>query len=558
LWLLAAVYLLLSSGMAWAQGGSIPWAWGDNIYGELGIGTISGFNDYRPKPQPASGLTGVAAVAAGQYHSLALKSDGTVWAWGDNFNGQLGNGTFTTTGTGGIATPAPVTGLTGVVAVAGGWGHSLAVKSDGTVWAWGYNGIGQLGDGTFTTGPPYGNSTPVQVVGLNGQGFLTGVVAVSAGAEHSLALKSDGTVWAWGDNGSGQLGIGAMYNVTPAPGQVLGPNGQGVLTGAIAVAAGAEHSLALKSDGTVWAWGFNGNGQLGDGGAEYTSSTPVQVSGLTGMVAVAAGEYHSLALKSDGTVWTWGINGDGELGIGTTSDSNTPVQVVGPNGQGVLTGVIAIAAGGFHSLAFKSDGTVWAWGWNDRGQLGNGTTGLRFAPGATTPAQVSGLTGVKAVAAGEIRTLALTSPTTLFGLLTLPGLVSTADIQTFSFTFRPTDGSAAFSLPTAVGPDGAFSLGGMPQKSYTLHIKGSRYLAKNLSIDLTNGSVSGLTTTLRPGDINNDNKVSIADLGLLADAFGSTPASPNWNASADLNGDGKVDILDLGLLADSFNKTGDP
>jgi hypothetical protein len=229
------------------------------------------------------------------------------------------------------------------------------------------------------------------------------------------------------------------------------------------------------------------------------------------------------------------------------------VEVVGPNGSGSLTGVVAVAAGDLGSLALKSDGTVWAWGWNVDGVLGDGTQTERDTPG-----QVSGLTGVKAVAAGEYHTLALTPPTAVSGVLTLPGLVSTAYTQTFSFTFRPTDGSAALSLPVGIGPDGAFSLGGMPQKAYTLHIKGSRYLTKNLSIDLTNGSVSGITATLLPGDINNDNKVSIADLGLLADSFGKVLGSTGFNANADLNGDWQVDILDLGLLADSFGKSGDP
>jgi hypothetical protein len=147
---------------------------------------------------------------------------------------------------------------------------------------------------------------------------------------------------------------------------------------------------------------------------------------------------------------------------------------------------------------------------------------------------------------------------TLSGLLTLQGIVPTAASQSITFTFRPDDGSGDFSLHIAIGPDGAFALGGLPQKSFTLHIKVSKYLAANVSVDLTSGSVSGVTATLLPGDINNDNKVTILDLGLLADAFNTTPSSPKWNVLADLNGDGKVTIQDLGLLADSFGKQGDP
>ncbi|MGB9849149.1 MAG: Ig-like domain-containing protein, partial [Moorellaceae bacterium] len=179
--------------------------------------------------------------------------------------------------------------------IAGGDNHSLAVKSDGTVWAWGWNYYGQLGDGTTIN-----HTTPMRVTNL------TGVVAVAAGIYHSLALKSDGTAWAWGWNGYGHLGDGTTTNRT-APVQVQG------LTGVVAVAAGGYHSLALKSDGTVWAWGRNYEGQLGDG-TTTNRYTPVQVKNLTGVVAVAAGYYHSLALKSDGTVWAWGRNYEGQLG----------------------------------------------------------------------------------------------------------------------------------------------------------------------------------------------------------------------------------------------------
>ena len=316
-----------------------------------------------------------ARVVAGYFHSLALKSDGTVWAWGLNWYGQLGDGSPNSS-----ATPVPVSSLTGVIALAAGEQHSLALKSDGTVWAWGWNFYGQLGDGSTTN-----RKIPVQVSGLSG------VIALAAGEQHSLALKSDGTVWAWGQNWNGQLGDGSTTNRS-TPVQVSG------LTGAIALAAGGAHSLALKSDGTVWAWGANDYGQPGDGSTTYSRSTPVQVSGLTGVIALAAGGTHSLALKSDGTVWAWGHNDYGQLGDGSTTNRSTPVQVNG------LTGVIALAAGEQHSLALKSDGTVWAWGWNWYGQLGDGTWLDR-----STPVQVSGVTGVIALAAGYNDSLALKS-----------------------------------------------------------------------------------------------------------------------------------------------------
>jgi alpha-tubulin suppressor-like RCC1 family protein len=431
------------------------------------------------------------------------------------------------------------------------------------VWAWGQNDYSQLGN-SDNIGTLYPNPLPVQVVGPNGQGFLTGVKAVAAGSYQSLALKSDGTLWAWGYGVYGQLGDGTYNSIRSSPVQVVGPNGQGFLTDIIAVAGGDRHSLALKSDGTVWAWGDNSVGQLGDGGTEEAfSAAPVQVVSpngqgfLTGVVAISAGLYHSLAVKSDGTLWAWGYNREGELGIGTRDldPHPLPTQVKEPNGLGFLTGVKAVAGGNDYSLAVKSDGTVWAWGLNNAGQLGIGTSDYDAHP---TPAPVSGLTGVVTAAAGYDHSLALISPIALSGVLTLQGLAPTADARTITFAFRPADGSGDFSLPASIRPDGAFTLGGLPQKPFTLHIKGRNYLAVNRSVDLTNGSVSGLTGTLLPGDINDDNKVTIADLGLLADAFNTYPYSPKWNANADLNGDGTVSILDLGLLADSFGKQGDP
>ncbi len=337
------------------------WAWGWNEHGQLGDGT----NTNRKTPVQVSDLTDVDAVAGGWAHSLALTSDGTVRAWGDNSDGELGDGTNTDR-----KTPVQVSGLTDVAAIAGGGYHSLAVKSDGgatTVWAWGYNHFGQLGDGTNTD-----RKTPVQVSGL------TGVDVIAGGGYHSLAVKSDGgttTVWAWGDNEYGQLGNGTTTAST-TPVQVSG------LTDVAAIAGGEYHSLALKSDGTVWAWGGNDYGQLGNG-TTATSTTPVQVTGLSDVVAIAGGESYSLAVKSDGgtvTVWAWGRNNNGQLGNSTTTASTTPVQVSG------LTDIdsIAVAAGGHHGLAVKSDCTVWTWGRNDYGQLGDGTN-----TESTTPVQAT-------------------------------------------------------------------------------------------------------------------------------------------------------------------------
>jgi RHS repeat-associated protein len=337
------------------------YAWGQNIDGQLGNGTTTNADT----PQKIDSLSSAVAVAAGSAHSLALKSDGTVWAWGSNQYGQLGNGSTTNS-----STPVQVDDLSDVTAISAGAGgsHSLALKSDGTVWAWGYNAYGQLGNGTKTS-----SDTPVQVSGLSG------VVAIAAGADHSLALKSDGTVWAWGFNNDGQLGNTSVSSTSSTPVQVSG------LSDVIAIASGGNTSLALKSDGTVWAWGQNNYGQVGNG-TTTMQATPVQVSGLTGVTAIAEGGHHSIALKSNGTVWTWGYNYYGQLGNGTKTNATTPVQMSD------TSNATAIAAGGYHSLIAGDTGGTTATGWNNYGQLGNGTTTSSTTPVATSSLTIRGQT----------------------------------------------------------------------------------------------------------------------------------------------------------------------
>ncbi len=302
---------------------------------------------------------------------------GRVWAWGYNGEGQLGNGTVVDS-----ATLTAVSKLTNVVQVAVGNSHSLALKLDGTVWAWGDNFYGQIGNGTTVN-----RYTPQQVAGL------TNVVQVAGASSSSLALKADGTVWAWGYNGQGQLGDGTLLD-RKRPVQVKR------LTGVAQISAGGNHSLALKLDGTVWAWGYNGSGQLGDG-TLTGSVTPVQVAGfdaltLTHVAQIAAGSSHSLALLRDGTVWGWGDNGSGQLGDGTGNRKRSPIQV------SKLNGVVQISTRGRHSLAAKSDGTAWGWGDNEYGQLGDGTHSRKLSP-----VQVVNLTGVAFVVARDISSFAL-------------------------------------------------------------------------------------------------------------------------------------------------------
>jgi alpha-tubulin suppressor-like RCC1 family protein len=358
-----------SHSLAVTSDGTV-WAWGDNSYGELGDGTTT---DHLSPVQVPS-LTGVASVATGAHFSLALKSDGTVWAWGDNHWGTLGDGTQTQR-----LSPVRVTGLTGIVAVAAGESHALAVNSDGTVWAWGTNSNGELGNGS--TAAAY--LAPVQALGL------TNVIAVAGGSSFSLAVRSDGTVWSWGYNNYGQLGD-TVWPSRNTPAQVSGADA------VVAVAAGSATSLALKSDGTVLAWGY------GAADDETNAYSPVPVPGLATATSLAVGWWHRLAVESDGTLWGWGSNGSGQLGDAIVREQ-APTQVSG------LAGVTATAAGGGFSFARKSDGTLWSWGANNYSVLGDGTNISR-----STPGQVSNLTAVTQVAASVDHTMAVQADGTVW------------------------------------------------------------------------------------------------------------------------------------------------
>lgn len=338
-------------------------------------GSVMCLSSHAPSPVEVGGLTGAVRLAAGSYHNLALKQDGSVRAWGANWDYQLGDPTAISSG--GLDVP----GVADAAAVHAGEAHSLAVGKDGTVRTWGSNEFGQLGDGTTND-----SDTPLVVPSIGH------VVAAAAGGAHCLALKEDGTVWAWGFNALGQLGDGSTVDrsrVVHVPG----------LLGVVGVAAGRWHSLAIKNDGSVWAWGANNAGQLGDGneGFDFNSPVPVRVTDLTDVTVVAAGAYHSLAIKGDGTAWAWGDNVVGQLGDGTSCDGNrspTPVAVSG------LSDVIAVAGGRYHSLAATADGTAWVWGSCSDGRLASGAT-IRSA----VPVEVPCTTDVVRLAAGDNHSL---------------------------------------------------------------------------------------------------------------------------------------------------------
>lgn len=360
------------------------WTAGQNNYGELGIGS----HVYKVAPNQVHGpgdvgyLTGITAVAGGNEMSVALKNDGTVWTWGLNYHGSLGDGSSSDSSTPvQVHGPGDVGFLTGITAISSAGSQVLALKNDGTVWAWGFNLFGMLGDGTTSD-----SNVPVQVHGVGDVGFLTGVSAVASGSFVSMALKSDGTVYMWGHGAQGQMGNGSNSD-SHVPVQVHGVGNVGFLTGITAIDASYEEGFAVKSDGTLYGWGYNFYGILGDN-TTTNRNVPVQVHGpgnvgfLTNVIDVASGIYQTTALKSDGTVWTWGQNFDAQLGDGTTTNSPVPVQVHGPGNVGYFTGATSIANGNGESVfaTRSSDNTQWGWGIDGVGQLANCNTGQFSTP----------------------------------------------------------------------------------------------------------------------------------------------------------------------------------
>jgi alpha-tubulin suppressor-like RCC1 family protein len=358
------------------------WSWGGNASGQLGIGITDGTAHAAPiqsKLNSATFLSGMAIVAAGASHSLAVQSsDGSVFGWGLNSSGQLGDNSITTRSfpvqAKTTASGNPV--LTGITDVAGGAAHTIALKSDGTVWTWGVNTSGQLGDGTTTT-----RKLAAQVLSAASTP-LTGVIAVGAGDNFCAALKSDGTVWTWGVNASGQLGIGSTTTQKFAVQVTL--SGGGALSGVADVACGSTHVLALKTDGTVWSWGANTNGQLGVGGTTQANN-PVQVKASSttffgGVAEIVAGASHSILLKTDGTVYGCGLNTSGQLSINSTTQQLFPFQAISSAGT-PLSGVVDLACGASHTLFTGNNGTVYGCGLNSLGEAGYPTTTVNPAVG---------------------------------------------------------------------------------------------------------------------------------------------------------------------------------
>ncbi len=466
------------------------WSWGDNALGQLGLGAITDRKAPTPINLFADNYFGsnyvpdesVQSIDAGPTHAVALKTSGSMYVWGDNSSGQslrvalipkknewvdgkakyitasaggkhtigattdgrvlaFGDNTFGQLGDGSKTartTPVYVNYLGGVVATATGYGHSLALRSDGTVWAWGDNQYGQLG----VAGSPASSSLPIQIATLAAHD----IIGISAGDYHSFALRRDGRVFVWGRNNMRQLGLGAAITADQAT-PVIHPT----LNQVTSIAGGAAHSVACVLDGSVYAWGTDVNGEVGDGGSTATSpiNVPKKIQGIHWVVSVAAGNNHTSVVTEDGVVQSWGLNTNGQIGDNTVTTRKTrtltqnlrlngPFDVVagdnhvlalqdngavwtwGANGSGqtgfpsssthglatvpALDGVVGIAAGGDHSAAIVSDGTIWTWGNNVYGQLGDGT---RFAKDVPSP--VTGINNAVDIAMGRNVTIALES-----------------------------------------------------------------------------------------------------------------------------------------------------
>jgi alpha-tubulin suppressor-like RCC1 family protein len=345
------------------------WLWGGNNYGgRLGDNTIT----HKSSPvQTVAGGTNWKQVSAGGYYSACVKTDGTLWTWGRNNYGQLGDNT-TTDKSSPVQT---VSAGTNWKQVACGTGHTAAIKTDGTLWLWGTADLGQLGINDRTR-----RSSPVQTISGG-----TNWKQVSAGSQHTAAIKTDGTLWLWGGNNyGGRLGDNTItHKSSPVQTVAGGTNWK-------QVACGSIHTAAIKTDGTLWLWGFNTYGQLGDNTITHRSSPIQTISGGTNWKQVGAGSLHTAAIKTDGTLWTWGLNNLAQLGTNDITDRSSPVQTISGG-----TNWKQVACGNRHTSCIKTDGTLWLWGDNGYGRLGDNTTTHKSSPVQT----ISGGTNWKQVAA---------------------------------------------------------------------------------------------------------------------------------------------------------------
>ena len=358
------------------------WTFGRNYRGQLGDNTVT----QRTSPvSVVGGITSWAQIGAGNQHSVAIRTNGQAWAWGYNaFYGALGDGTSTNR-----SSPVSVVGgFTNWARISAGRNHNAGLRANGQAWCWGQGTNGQLGDGAASN-----RSSPVSVVG----GF-TDWVQISAGTAHTVGLRANGQAWAWGANSRGQLGDGTA-SVRSSPVSVVGGFTDWVQISAAKSSLG-EHTAGIRSNGQAWCWGANSFGQSGDGTASSRSSPVSVVGGFTDWVQISANQAHTAAVRSNGQAWCWGSGANGRLGDGTTASKSSPVSVVGG-----FTDWVQIATGQRHTMAIRANGQLWGWGAAGFGQLGTGNTTYRSSPVSV----VGGFTDWVQISGGLDHTVALRS-----------------------------------------------------------------------------------------------------------------------------------------------------
>ena len=371
--------LYWSTGSLWysivTDNRAYAWSWGCNVSGQLGT------YDTTSRSSPVSvvgGFSDWCNMSGGCIHNVTVRTNGTTWTWGDNTAGELGDNTTTTR-----SSPVSVVGgFTDWCQASAGVDHTVAVRTSGSAWAWGCNSGGRLGDNSTTN-----RSSPVSVVG----GF-TNWCQVSAGLQHTVGIRSNGTAWAWGCNFPNVLGTG-YGTTTSSPVSVVGG-----FTDWCQISASHCHTHATRTNGTIWGWGQNGNSRLGDNTTTDRSSPVSVVGGFTNWCGVSAAISHGVGIRTNGSVWSWGFGDVGRLGDGTTVQKSSPVSVVGG-----FTDWCRISANLYHVGALRTNGTTWLWGCNGQGRLGDNTTTDRSSPVSV----VGGFSDWCQVAVGGLHTLAL-------------------------------------------------------------------------------------------------------------------------------------------------------
>lgn len=428
------------------------WAWGNNTYGQLGDGKTTDEHF----PVRIGTESNWQAVSAGRYYTVALKTDGSIWAWGNNTDGQLGDGTTTNR-----LSPVRIGTENDWQMISAGRVHTVALKKDGSLWAWGGNNIGQLGDGTTAT-----RLSPARM------GTESDWQVVSAGVDYTVALN-DGSLWAWGWNNSGQLGNGTTANG-------FSPMRIGTENDWETVSAGDGHTVALKADGSLWAWGWNNCGQLGDG-TTINRLSPVRIGTESDWEMVSAGNLYTTALKLNGSLWGWGNNAYGQLGDGTTTFKSSPIQL------STMIDWQTVSSRRYHTVALEPDGRLWAWGVNTYGQLGDGTRTTKYIPTRVNWRPLA--------EAGPDQSKHLGATVTLDGSGSSDSDGDYPLTYAWQFVTKPPESNAVLSEPASVTP----SFGVDAEGDYTVKLVVTDALGLSSATDLVQISTSNTSPVADAG-----------------------------------------------------------